>query len=938
MNIIVASNLKPKKMNRVIYTFLLVFLSLNTFAQSNITVKGKVVDSKEKLAMPGATVVLSSVKDSLDRKGTITNEHGEFVLKAKEGDYKLNISFIGYKDIKKDIAVREKPTDVGTLSLSENAEILNEITVIETLPPTKQKGDTTVFNPDAFKVNPDATAEELLAKMPGFYSVDGKFMAQGQEVEEVLIDGKKFFGKNVSKALETIPNDVIQNIEVYKYESDEAKFSGFKDKEKKKTINIVTNNKKKSMLFGRVAAGVGKDDKYAFNGVVNQFSDKTRITVSAKSKNVNAPLRLNVKNAVARSINGNDIQQDNLGFNFNATGKKGNELAATYYYGNNENENESQSKRTYTSDPLIGQTVDTDNKSDSDRDSHNLNLYYQIKSNPKNMVFLNTTASLSDNTSESKSEAITSKGDELINTNTNNNLNNSDSKNLNQSINFMRSLNDKGRSISFNGSFGYNENNSDGKQQSITKDGNDLVTQNIDRISNQESKAHNISAGVSYTDMIGENGHLSIGYTLGLNENKSDKTGYNFNEEDSKYSLLDTLTTNNFKNTSTNHTGRFSYTFQKEKYGLTVGTDVQFTKLDNEETFPKTLNTKKDYFAMLPSVNFNYNLSDSKYFNVYYRMGATNPTAKQLQEVVDVSNPLYISTGNSDLKQSFSHSVMAFYTASNMKKGTFTSIHINATKTNNTVANKTFVATQDTTIDGKYNLPQGGQFSQPVNLDGQYSLSARATYGLPINKIKSKLNITSGATYSHTPTIVNEKKAFSNSLNLNQGFNLSSNISHRLDFTISSQTNYSKSKSSGSSYSGSEFISQTSSASIYWNFYKNFNIKTNASNVYKNNYSTNESENNWLLDIGISTRVFKSKRGEISLVAYDVLNSNNSRNHSVSELYTVDTYTKKLNNFYMLSFTYKIRNGKGGGRGRHGAGMYPGMRRGIMTGSPYNMM
>ena len=289
-------------------------------------------------------------------------------------------------------------------------------------------------------------------------------------------------------------------------------------------------------------------------------------------------------------------------------------------------------------------------------------------------------------------------------------------------------------------------------------------------------------------------------------------------------------------------------------------------------------------------------------------MGTSNPSVQQLQEIVNVSNPLFISMGNSSLKQTQNHNMILFYTSSNMESGRFTSVNMSVNKTNNTVARRTIVAQNDTLINDKYILPKGGQFSQPTNLNGQYNVSGQITYGIPVKKLQSKLNINVSANYSHNPTLVNNNKSFSNSLNLNQGLKLSSNISEKLDFTISSRTQYSVSKNTNLKSSGSKYFSQTNSLSMYWNFIRNFILKTNTNFVNKNNISTNDIENNWLLDIGISSKIFKNKRGEISLVAYDILNQTSERNHRVSDLFTTDSYSKKLDKFYMLSFTYKIRN------------------------------
>lgn len=907
------------------YTFILLFafISFISSAQKSSLVKGKVFDSDTHLTVPGATVLMTNQKDSLDRKGTITDDKGNFNMKIKPGQYKLLISFIGYRKINKLINIDKKAVDIGQFNLIENKKMLGEINVIETLPPTKQKGDTTIFNPDAYKVNPDASAEELIAKMPGFFNINGKLTAQGQEVKEILVDGKKFFGNDINKALETIPSDVIKNVEVYEYKSDESKFTGFEDKEKNKTVNIVTKQKSKSMRFGSMAAGIGKDEKFALKANINQFSEKNRFTIAGNSKNVNAPLHLSRKKAFRGSISGDELQQNNLGFNFNRTGKKKSEFSTSYNYSENDSKTQSRSLRTYTSYPLEGQTLSSRNVSDQDQGNHNLNFRWNINSNPKNRITLSSRLSASDSESKRNSFSETKLSDAFINSNNNKTSQQSKSTNFNQNLYFSRRLNENGRTLSVNASYGQNDNDSDGSQLSEIKGESQQINQNINQQSNQDAKSENFRGGLSFNEKIGKKGRLSVGYNYSVNTQKSKKASYNFDDEKKSYTKLDTLTSNEFKNSTKNNTGRFSYNHRLDKVSFMLGTDFQHTKLDNNEVFPKKHELSKDYFSVLPSAQISLTMKKNRMLNLFYRMGTYNPSAKQLQEIVNVSNPLFISMGNSNLKQTTNHNLMFFYTASNMETGSFTSINFSASKSNNAVGQRTIVALNDTLINKQYFLPKGGQFSQPTNLNGQYNLNASITYGIPIKKLQSKLNFNTSANFSHNPTLVNDKKSFANSLRLDQGLKLNSNISEKLDFTISSQTQYTVSKNTNLTSSGSKYFSQTNSLNLYWNFIKSFILKTNTNFVHKNNISTDDVENNWLLDIGISSKVFKNKRGEISLVAYDILNQTSERTHYVNDLYTSDNYSKKLNKFYMLSFTYKIRNGNKGSRNRRmDTGMY----------------
>ncbi|NBX88170.1 MAG: hypothetical protein EBQ97_06600, partial [Bacteroidetes bacterium] len=88
------------------------------------------------------------------------------------------------------------------------------------------KGDTTEINANNFKVNPDATAEDLVGKMPGVSSSNGQIQAQGETVKKVLVDGKPFFGEDPNAALKNLPAEVVGKIQIYDAKSDQSLFSG----------------------------------------------------------------------------------------------------------------------------------------------------------------------------------------------------------------------------------------------------------------------------------------------------------------------------------------------------------------------------------------------------------------------------------------------------------------------------------------------------------------------------------------------------------------------------------------------------------------------------------------------------------------------------------------------------------------------------------------
>src|SRR5690606_12456150 len=124
-------------------------------------------------------------------------------------------------------------------------------------------------------------------KMPGVVVQDGQVQAQGEQVQRVTVDGKEFFGNDPTVALRNVPADLIQSIEVFDRQSDQAQFTGFNDGNTQKTINIVTRTGMSNGQFGKVYGGYGADERYITGGNINMFDGDRRISLIGLANNVN---------------------------------------------------------------------------------------------------------------------------------------------------------------------------------------------------------------------------------------------------------------------------------------------------------------------------------------------------------------------------------------------------------------------------------------------------------------------------------------------------------------------------------------------------------------------------------------------------------------------------------------------------------------------------
>ena len=269
---------------------LLLALLLTGVARSQ-TITGKLLDLVDNKPLRGATLELRSVKDSMSRYGAISDSTGQFRFSNLPPDsFSLQVSFIGYENYKQFIALTDSIPSVtlGTLFIPKSTKELGGVTVTARTPPAQQKGDTTQYNASQFKVNPDATVEDLVKKMPGItVEKDGTVTAQGEQVRKVTIDGRDFFGDDASAALRNLPSEVVDKIQVFDRLSDQAQFTGVDDGNSQRAINIVTKSGIKNGQFGRIYAGAGTDSRYSAGGNVSFFKDNRRISLVGNFNNIN---------------------------------------------------------------------------------------------------------------------------------------------------------------------------------------------------------------------------------------------------------------------------------------------------------------------------------------------------------------------------------------------------------------------------------------------------------------------------------------------------------------------------------------------------------------------------------------------------------------------------------------------------------------------------
>ena len=919
------------------YFILVVFITMNLMLSAqNCTIAGT-LGSVEGV-LPSANVKLILINDTLNISYTTTDLNGSFIIRnILSGVYKISFSFVSYEAIVVNVDVKEKFTDMGYISLTKKAINISGIKVVESSLAVQQIGDTVQYNASSYKTKPDANADELLLKMPGIGYKEGVIQAQGESVKQVLIDGEPFFGGDPNAALKNIPAEIIEKIQVFDQQSEQSKFSGFDDGNTLKTVNIIIKKEFKDGKFGNAYAGYGYEDKYTIGGVMNSFHKDQKLTILAQSNNINqqnfstddlAGVLSSTSNTKGQRGGGkgsgagkgsssasniNDflvgeeigiINTNSIGLNY--SNKFGNKLkiSSSYFFNQSENNSETLLTREYFSNNELNQVYDESNGAKSQNINHRFNIKLDYSINRNNSIIITPKLSIQKYKGISDIYGQTLIGDSILNTTHNNFDSDINSFIFSNSILWRHRFNKRGRTLMIS----LNQEINDMEAESFLKANNyfsesnnfDTVNQNV----NMEQFEQLYSSRISYTEPIFGKAHLIFSYTPILGINSIDKTTFNLNTITDSYNLLDSNMSNFTNSNLMKHKIGAGARFRFKKNMFMLNLYYEISEFKTEKLLPNQQSVNKHYSTLLPVVMWRYVISRKENIRAFYRTNTVVPSVEQLQEVVDNSNPLQLSVGNSDLHQEYNHNIFIKYSATNTKKNTVLFAMLSGNYISSYIGYNTTIANSKMLLYDTLMLEAGTQISQLENLNGYYNLKALLTYGKPIAKVN--INFSTSFSFNQIPSIINSELNYVKIPSLDIGVVASSNISDKIDFTIKSNTSLYYTYNSLNSLRNSKYINQEFDIKMYYNFCKTYTLRNELQYQYYHDITDNNNTDYYLWNVSLGRKLFKNHRAELIITVHDILNQNTKINRVSTGLYIQDSKLKTIGTYVMLSFKYRF--------------------------------
>ena len=938
-------------------TLMMVSALRTSIAQTNAgTVTGTIKDIRTGQAISFASIALLRSADTSLVSGVNSDEVGNFKFElVGVGTYLLKISLLGYQTLRTETFVvnASQPfKSFGTIRMRPSTTSLNTITVEGKEKRVEQNGDTVGYNAKAYKTNPDANAEDLVTKMPGITSDNGQVKAHGENVKQVLVDGKPFFGDDPNMALKNLPAEVIDKIQVYDKASDQAQFTGFDDGNANKTINIITKPGRNNGQFGKVYAGYGTDDTYIAGGNLNLFKGERRISILVLSNNINqqnfasqdllgalgsggggrggmggmggmggrpgggmgmggGPDGSAASNFLVGQQAGITTTQA-IGINYSDKWSEKIKVSGSYFFNLTDNTNSSVLSRQYVSAKDSGLYYNENNASTYKNYNQRINFRLDYKVDSFNSFTITPKISLQDNHTNSSLDGINQRRNALIAESKTNTANYTflSGYTLSNNILYQHKFSKFGRTISWNIGTDANDKKGNSSIYSLSNYYYLNDTSLTNQRATQTTNGYTLSTNITYTEPIDSFSRLMFTYSPSYSDNSTDKETNSHNLLTDNYSLLDTALTNKFKSIYFYNKGGIGYNYNKKKVMLMATINTQYATLNGNQDFPVAFTANKYFFNILPQAMFNYKFDRGTNLRIFYRTSTNTPSITQLQNVINNTNPLLLTTGNPDLKQSFDQTLIMRYGKTNSQKATGLFAFLYGNYTQDYIGNSTIVPSHDTIVEGNIVLKRGSQLSKSVNLQGYMSTRAFLTYAIPVSKIKCNLNLNGAFVYSRTPSLINGVNNFTNNYLYTGGIGLTSNISEKIDFNIQYNANYSIADNTLQTQSSTSYFYHTASLKLNWIIWKGLVFNTNLTHTYYSGLSTTLDKPYELLNISIAYKFLKKQNLEVKASVFDALTQNTSINRNITDTYIEDSQTKVLTRYYMLTLTYTLKKFK----------------------------
>jgi len=911
---------------------------------------GKVRDSTYKYVLSSATVSVYNQVDSSLLKFTIPNDLGEFNIGKLplNTPLKLLITHIGYTPYKKIFSLNSNSTiDFDWIYMHQNAdkENLLEEVKITSYAPVRMNGDTLEFNPRAFKMGANATAEDLMRNLPGMVIWgDGDITFNGKKIQSLLVDGKPFMGgSDFTTATQNLPVDALDKVQVYNKRDEKNPLDSTLN------ANLKLKEDKKTGYFGKVSTGYGSGNRYSTDGMLSGYNKKLQISnvgafnnTNKSANNINTLIRSNSYKGQGNNI---DYQSDfrRAGINIGTTAgtrlqydflpatnsQNSRRLIADYFFKkNNETINTSQlANTTLKIDSILSNN--TTNRASNLNTSNSLSANYDQQNN--DYIFrISTSANIGESNSlkESKGEQTRTGTTGPLSTSTSLNSSHSNHNKITLSAEFQNRKDDddeirRRRShllgvfsadykFSFDENKGYRHNLSSIRSTNAT-----AVNESFDRLYQYDNTSSGHALNVSspalkklifgFAHLGGIN--LDLSSTLAFNQRDFHTLVFDTDDQTHK-SETNSYLTNNRNEYLSDIQPKLSISrdFNKDltnryrrRIGFSLIPTMQYYSMKSSASNQKQ-NFSYEYQKFVPKASLNYSNHQFGSFQVSssinYSTSVGYPTIDDIAPLVDSANVWYIHKGNMRIKPEYTNEFAWKFSFESRKSKDPYQIDFNVD----------YNFTKDKISDSTFYDNIGRRINFNVNLSGNRYLHWGSSYRKAYSPNKSntfRINLRYNRYHYYTPAYLDALLITSDNRNNNFDFEVAYSFLDIVNLNTKQGLDFYKNLQRGNRqpYEG---LNKYTRFSGTLQLPKNLTWSTNI------NFNTSKAENRptvhyAIWNASVAYRFMKGNRGEINFSALDLLKQNKSVINSTNRNVQTFGFNNVLQQYFMFSLAYYPR-------------------------------
>jgi hypothetical protein len=903
-------------------------------------VSGIIKDSTDNTII-GATVKLKIGADSML---TTTNADGIFVFKnVKSATFVLSVTSIGFRPL-----VRRMLNNDAVPRLVLDPIVLNgqsnqlAAVVVNGTPSITYKTDTVEYKASDYKVRPNASVDELLKKMEGMeVGTDGSVTHQGQAITKAKLNGKDYAGGDLAKAIQNLPADIVEKIQVVDDYGDQAARTGIKDGDPQKVLNITTRADRSVGNIARISAGAGNDKRYTGNVFLQRLNGNEQINVTGNFRNtVNGVASTGTNGGSAGGPGGNSGMNGNAGNNssggsggtttsgspsINYRSQWGKKIQVNgnynYSYRNVNSQNISDGRQFYNGIGDSQQTIFFDAFSDRQNNNKTHNFNFEFEYSPDSANFLRVTPNITYSGS-------TSTG---YNTRFETGFRRQDTRGFTNSINntpsyggivfYQHIFKKPRRNFSLQLNYTTSNQEQDNEQSTVISyyqnatsatPSDDLVHRYIER----DNLNKNLRTSITYVEPLSPASQLE--FNAQVNQRSYDNKAYTSDIDAANQRFLIDSLSNVYNYSFTESRIALNYRLNKTKYNLSLGVTAVPTSLKGTRVSMGNITTNRNYFNLIPIARFQYVWSRQQRLSINYSGSPSEPSFNQIQPVRDVTNPQNPVVGNPDLKPAFRHTVNTQYNnyISNSKLNL--SANINTSLTQNQIITNN-VRIPDVIIRARANgtgndtIRSFKNETRFLNMNGSYNVNGNYNIAKQLANRKYNLSLNGNVSYNHNVSVTDNVQSFVTIWRLNQRFGPRINPNEAIE--VNPYVAYDVTRTFFDARPDQNTNIRTTALAIDGRFFflkeRTMNVGYNASKNFVSGLPNNISRNPLVINLNIEKDFFARRAMTVGLQVFDILKQNNFINQETTANSVTNTRTNALSRYFMFNVRVNLQKWTG---------------------------